>query len=51
MGLVSDFDVNKIKSLGLHLVSLMVSQLNGKIKFTSENGTKIIIEFPLFSLQ
>ena len=46
VGLVSDFDINKIKSLGLHLVSLMVSQLNGKIKFTSENGTKIIIEFP-----
>jgi PAS domain S-box-containing protein len=51
IGLLNDFDINKIKSVGLHLVSLMVSQFNGNIKFTSENGTKIIIEFPLFSLQ
>ena len=51
IGLLNDFDINKIKSVGLHLVSLMVSQLNGQIKFTSENGTKIVIEFPLFSVQ
>jgi two-component sensor histidine kinase len=51
IGLLKDFDINKIKSVGLHLVSLMVSQLNGNIKFTSENGTKIIIELPLFSMQ
>ena len=50
IGLQNDFDINKIKSVGLHLVSLMVSQLDGNIKFISENGTKIIIEFPLFSL-
>ena len=47
IGLRNDFDINKIKSVGLHLVNLMVSQLGGKIKFISENGTKIIIEFPL----
>jgi PAS domain S-box-containing protein len=47
IGLINDFDINKIKSIGLHLVNLMVSQLDGNIKFTSENGTKIIIEFPL----
>ena len=46
IGLHSDFDINKIKSVGLHLVNLMVSQLDGTIKFNSENGTKIIIEFP-----
>jgi two-component sensor histidine kinase len=51
IGLLKDIDINKIKSVGLHLVSLMVSQLNGNIKFTSENGTKIIIELPLFSMQ
>jgi two-component sensor histidine kinase len=49
--LQNDFDINKIKSIGLHLVNLMVSQLNGKIQFISEKGTKIVIEFPLFSLQ
>jgi PAS domain S-box-containing protein len=47
IGLRKDFDINKIKSVGLHLVSLMVSQLEGNIKFISENGTKIIVEFPL----
>jgi hypothetical protein len=29
----------------------MVSQLDGKIQFISEKGTKIVIEFPLFSRQ
>ena len=47
IGLQKDFDINKIKSIGLHLVNLMVTQLDGKIKFISENGTKIIIEFLL----
>jgi two-component sensor histidine kinase len=49
IGLQKDFDINKIKSVGLHLVSLMVSQLEGNIKFTSDNGTKIRIEFPEFT--
>ena len=47
IGIRKDFDLNKIKSVGLNLVSLMVKQLDGKIQFISENGTKIIIEFPL----
>jgi PAS domain S-box-containing protein len=47
IGLPKDFDINKIKSLGLHLVSLMVAQLNGKIKFMPGNGTNIIIDFPV----
>ena len=47
IGLQNDFDITKIKSVGLHLVTLMVSQLDGKIKFLTENGTKIIIEFPI----
>ena len=51
IGLPNDFDINKITSTGLSLASLMVSQLNGNIKFTKENGTKIVIELPLFSLQ
>ena len=46
VGLKNDFDINKSNGVGLHLVSLMVSQLEGTIKFTSENGTKIKIEFP-----
>jgi PAS domain S-box-containing protein len=47
IGLRKDFDINKIKSIGLHLVNLMVNQLEGKIRFIPGNGTKIIIEFPL----
>jgi PAS domain S-box-containing protein len=47
IGFKNDFDITKIKSMGLHLVNLMVDQLNGNIKFIPLNGTKIIIEFPL----
>ena len=47
IGLQRNFDINNINSIGLHLVNLMVSQLNGKIQFVIENGTKIIIEIPL----
>jgi PAS domain S-box-containing protein len=50
IGLQNDFDITEVKSLGLHLVNLMVSQLNGNIKFITENGTKIIIEFPLLNI-
>jgi PAS domain S-box-containing protein len=46
IGLPDNFDITKLKSLGLDLVSLMVNQLQGTITFDSEKGTKIIIEFP-----
>jgi PAS domain S-box-containing protein len=47
IGMGKDFDISKIKSVGLHLVNLMVSQLDGTIVVHSENGTKILVEFPL----
>ncbi len=47
IGLGKDFDINNVTSLGLHLVNLMVSQLNGKMKFILEKGTKIEIEIPI----
>lgn len=47
IGLQKDFDITKIKSLGLDLVNLLVNQLEGKIRFISGKGTRIIIEFPL----
>jgi len=47
IGLEKDFDINNIKDIGLHLVNLIVSQLNGVIKFVTNNGTKIIIECDL----
>ena len=46
IGLLNDFNITESKSLGLQLVNLMVSQLNGKIKFIPGNGTKIIVGFP-----
>jgi len=47
IGLPDNFDITKLKSLGLDLVSLMVNQLEGTITFDSGKGTKIIIEFPV----
>jgi PAS domain S-box-containing protein len=46
IGLPDGFDIMKINSVGLHLVNLMVHQLDGTINITSENGTKVIIEYP-----
>jgi two-component sensor histidine kinase len=50
IGLPSSFDINKIKSIGLHLVNLLVSQLDGTITIRSENGTKILAEFPFIKM-
>ncbi len=47
IGLEKDFDINNVTSLGLHLVNLMVSQLDGKIDFKMEKGTKVTIELPI----
>lgn len=46
VGLKKDFDFNRDKGLGFELVDMMVKQLNGKINFQSDKGTKIIMEFP-----
>lgn len=47
IGLQKSFDISKTKTLGLHLVYLMVNQLNGKIKYEIDNGTKFLIECDL----
>ena len=47
IGLKKDFDIATVRTLGLHLVRLMVAQLNGTIKFIVENGTNVIVECPL----
>ncbi len=47
IGLQNDFNLNESKSLGPHLVNLMVSQLKGKIEFILEKGTKIVIGIPI----
>ncbi len=47
IGLLNDFNITESKSLGFHLVNLMVSQLDGKIEFIPGKGTKIIVRFPV----
>jgi PAS domain S-box-containing protein len=47
IGLQKSFDISKTKTLGLHLVYLMVNQLNGEIKYEIDNGTKFLIECDL----
>ena len=47
IGLPHNFDITKTESLGLHIVNLMVNQLNGIIKFIPGTGTKMELEFPL----
>jgi PAS domain S-box-containing protein len=47
IGLPNGFDIDNMNSLGLHLVNLMVSQLDGTIQFLPGTGTKILIKFPL----
>ncbi|OGC10416.1 hypothetical protein A2V82_09105 [candidate division KSB1 bacterium RBG_16_48_16] len=46
-GLSQDFDINKISSLGLQLVTTLTEQLSGKMEIVSEKGTQFKITFPL----
>lgn len=45
IGLPENFDINKTNTLGLQLVSSLVTQLDGEIKVFSEGGTKYQIDF------
>ncbi len=44
-GLPSDFDINKLQSLGLQLVTGLAKQLHGKLTFRSENGCHFFVSF------
>ncbi|AOP33797.1 hypothetical protein A0128_08045 [Leptospira tipperaryensis] len=46
VGFHKESDVMTAKTLGLKLVNLMVSQLNGQIEFDTSDGTQVTIEFP-----
>ncbi len=46
-GINKDFDIDTSAGTGLHLVNLMVRQLDGDIKIESEkNGTRVVIKIP-----
>jgi len=45
IGLPRDLDLEKTESLGMRLINSLVSQLDGKLEVTSNNGTKFKIIF------
>ena len=52
VGLPADFDVEKVTSMGYHLVTVLARQLRGKLTILRpEHGTEVLISFPLTPLQ
>lgn len=50
VGLPDNFDISNTNSLGLKLIRTLVQhQLKGSFTLTSQKGTKISIEFPVFT--
>jgi PAS domain S-box-containing protein len=47
-GLPANFDLNKVKSLGLQLVKVLTKQLEGTLEINGENGTEFCIRFSKF---
>lgn len=48
IGLKEDFNINESNSLGLNLIkSISTTQLNGSFKIIREEGTHIIVKFPI----
>jgi two-component sensor histidine kinase len=45
-GLPVDFDITKIKSLGMSLMQGLTRQLNGTFRITNNDGLQITIQFP-----
>ncbi len=46
VGLPEDLDVEKVGTLGLQLVTLLVKQLQGTVQVTRAPGTHVSIRFP-----
>ncbi len=46
VGLPADLDIENSPSLGLHLVRMLTSQLNGTWRASREKGTSFYIQFP-----
>lgn len=42
-----DFQNTKTQSLGMELIQMLVEQLNGKLKYSNQNGTTAEIVFPV----
>ena len=47
IGLPDEFDIYKTRSLGIKLVRTLVeNQLKGVLKFNTDHGTEVVVEFP-----
>ncbi len=46
IGLPEDFNIEESKSLGLHLVDALVTQLRASLDIKTRNGTEFVIKFP-----
>ena len=47
IGLPEDFDIEKLESLGLNLVQILVLQIHGELVLTIDNGTHFSFDFQL----
>ena len=45
VGLPEHFDLSQVKSMGLHLVQILVDQLRGQISMETDHGTKVRVVF------
>lgn len=45
-GLPPDFDPARVTSLGYHLITSLVQQLSGTIRFANDHGTTVTVRFP-----
>ncbi len=46
IGLPIDYDISKVKSLGITLIRTLTSQIKGTFDISSKNGTRVVITFP-----
>lgn len=45
VGLPDDFDMNNNSSLGLQLIKTLTQQIDGHVSYSSDNGTRFVIDF------
>ncbi|RME99847.1 MAG: sensor histidine kinase [Chloroflexi bacterium] len=46
VGFPGDVDFHNTTSLGLQLVNVLVSQLDGRVTLDGSNGTRVVMQFP-----
>jgi two-component sensor histidine kinase len=50
-GLPEDFDLNRVDSLGLRIVRMLVTDdLKGTIEMVTDNGVSVLVNFPKIPL-